>query len=44
MMCGEGNVVTGWRNKLQKAIASVLPADLLAEQHQRRAEPGSARA
>src|ERR671926_792595 len=35
MMKGEGDVVTGWRNKLQTAIASVTPAGILAEQHRK---------
>ncbi|HET6927387.1 MAG TPA: SDR family NAD(P)-dependent oxidoreductase [Hyphomicrobiaceae bacterium] len=42
MMNGEGDVVTGWHNKLQSAIANVTPASILAEQHRRKAEPGSA--
>lgn len=42
MMKGEGDVVTGWLNKLQTAIASVTPAGILAEQHRKMAEPGSA--
>jgi short-subunit dehydrogenase len=42
MMRGEGDVVTGWQNKLQSAIALVTPSDMLAEQHRRAAEPGSA--
>jgi short-subunit dehydrogenase len=42
MMKGEGDVVTGWHNKLQSAIANVLPASFLAEQHRKKAEPGSA--
>jgi uncharacterized protein len=42
MMKGEGDVVTGWHNKLQSAIANVTPASVLAEQHRRKAEPGSA--
>ncbi len=42
MMEGEGDVVTGWKNKLQTAIASVTPAGLLAEMHRKQAEPGSA--
>jgi uncharacterized protein len=40
-MKGEGDVVTGWKNKLQTAIASVTPAGILAEQHRKTAEPGS---
>jgi short-subunit dehydrogenase len=43
MMKGEGDVVSGWHNKLQSAIANVLPAGVLAEQHRKKAEPGSAR-
>ncbi len=42
MMKGEGDVVSGWKNKLQTAIASVTPAGLLAEMHRAQAEPGSA--
>jgi short-subunit dehydrogenase len=42
MMQGKGDVVTGWHNKLQTAIASVTPSDILAEQHRKMAEPGSA--
>jgi short-subunit dehydrogenase len=42
MMRGDGDVVTGWHNKLQSAIALVTPSDMLAEQHRRAAEPGSA--
>jgi short-subunit dehydrogenase len=42
MMRGEGDVVTGWQNKLQSAIALVTPSDMLAERHRRAAEPGSA--
>jgi short-subunit dehydrogenase len=41
MMDGDGDVVTGWQNKLRVAIASVLPAGAVAEQHRRLAEPGS---
>ncbi len=42
MMKGEGDVVAGWHNKLQTAIASITPAGMLAEQHRKMAEPGSA--
>ena len=42
MMRGAGDVVAGWQNKLQTAIASVIPAGLLAEQHRRQAKPGTA--
>jgi short-subunit dehydrogenase len=42
MMAGAGDVVTGWKNKLQSAIANVTPAGVLAEMHRKQAEPGSA--
>ncbi|MXP63515.1 SDR family NAD(P)-dependent oxidoreductase [Roseomonas sp. M0104] len=41
MMRGDGDVVSGWHNKLQTAIASVTPAGLLARQHGAAAAPGS---
>ena len=43
MMDGDGDVVSGWKNKVQSAIANVTPAAMLAEQHRKKAEPGSAR-
>ena len=43
MMKGEGDVVAGMKNKLQSAMASVTPSAVLAEQHRKMAEPGSAR-
>jgi short-subunit dehydrogenase len=43
MMKGEGDVVTGLKNKLQSAVANVMPAEMLAEQHRKMAEPGSGR-
>jgi uncharacterized protein len=43
MMKGDGDVVAGWKNKLQTAAASVTPAAILAEQHRKEAEPGSAK-
>jgi short-subunit dehydrogenase len=42
MMGGEGDVVTGWQNKMQSAIATIMPAGMVAEQHRKMAEPGSA--
>ncbi|MDQ3731837.1 MAG: oxidoreductase, partial [Pseudomonadota bacterium] len=36
-------VVTGWHNKLQSAIANVMPAGATAEVHRKMAEPGSAK-
>jgi short-subunit dehydrogenase len=41
MMKGEGDVVSGWKNKLQSAVANVTPSGMLAEQHRKMAEPGS---
>jgi uncharacterized protein len=43
MMNGEGDVVSGWQNKLQSAIALVTPSGMLAEAHRRMAQPGTAR-
>ncbi len=42
MMKGEGDVVSGWQNKLMTTAATVTPAGMLAEQHRRMAEPGTA--
>ncbi len=41
MMKGDGDVVTGWHNKLQAAIAHLAPAAVTAELHRRMAAPGS---
>ena len=43
MMAGKGDVVSGWMNKLQSAIANILPAGMVAEQHRSMAEPGTAK-
>lgn len=42
MMKGEAHIVSGWKNKLQAAAAHVTPAGVLAEQHRKMAEPGTA--
>lgn len=42
MMNGEGDVVTGWTNKLQSSLANVTPSEVLAEQHRKMAAPGTA--
>lgn len=42
MMAGKGDVVTGWQNKLQSAIALITPSGVLAEQHRKQAAPGTA--
>jgi len=39
MLRGEGEVITGWQNKLRAAISLLLPADASAEMHRRSAEP-----
>lgn len=41
MMAGDSGVVSGWQNKLQVALAKVLPETVMAGQHARQAEPGS---
>src|SRR3954466_4448263 len=43
MMNGEGEVITGWKNKMQAAMAHVMPADQLAKQHTKEAAPGTAK-
>ncbi len=40
MMKGEGDVVTGWTNKLRAALAHLAPSSVVAEQHRKMAEPG----
>jgi short-subunit dehydrogenase len=39
MMRGEGDIVSGWQNKLRSAIALVTPSSVLAEMHRNMAEP-----
>jgi short-subunit dehydrogenase len=41
MMNGDGDVVSGWQNKLRSAIANITPSGVLAEMHRGMAEPGS---
>jgi short-subunit dehydrogenase len=43
MMKGDSKVVTGFKNKVQTAAATVMPAGVLARQHRKKAEPGSAK-
>ena len=38
---GESSVVAGWKNKVQALLANVTPAEVLAAQHRKTAEPGS---
>jgi short-subunit dehydrogenase len=42
LMAGKASIVSGWKNKLQVAAAHVTPAAVLAEQHRKMAEPGTA--
>jgi short-subunit dehydrogenase len=42
MMRGDGDVVTGWQNKLQAAISHITPQGVLAEMHRKMAAPGTA--
>lgn len=42
LMKGEAHIVSGWKNKIQATLAHVTPAAILAEQHRKMAEPGSA--
>ena len=41
MMKGEGDVVSGFKNKVLSTVANVTPAGVLAEQHKKKAQPGS---
>lgn len=42
MMNGDGDVVSGWKNKVMVAAAAITPSSILAAQHRKQAEPGSA--
>jgi uncharacterized protein len=43
IVTGASSGISGWKNKLQTAMANVTPAGVLAEQHRKMAEPGSAK-
>jgi short-subunit dehydrogenase len=43
LMAGDGDIVTGIRNKLQTVMANVTPAAILAAQHRKQAAPGTAK-
>ncbi len=43
MLAGEGQVITGWKNKMQAAMAHMMPAGQLARQHTKEAAPGTAK-
>ena len=42
VMSGKASIVSGWKNKIQQAAANVTPNAVLAEQHRKMAEPGTA--
>ncbi|PDT88821.1 oxidoreductase [Bradyrhizobium sp. Y36] len=42
LLNGESDVVTGMKNKIQSAVANILPNEVLAKQHRKMAEPGTA--
>jgi short-subunit dehydrogenase len=41
IMDGKGDVASGWKNKLQTAMANILPSAVLARQHRAMAQPGT---
>ena len=43
LMAGKASIVSGWKNKVQAAVAHVTPAPVLAHMHRNMAEPGSAK-
>ena len=43
MLNGDGQVITGWQNKMQAAMSHILPAEQLAKRHTKEAEPGTAK-
>jgi len=40
---GDAHVVAGWKNKFSAALSHVTPDSVLAEQHRKMAQPGSAK-
>jgi short-subunit dehydrogenase len=42
MKSGDAHVVAGWKNEVSAALSHVTPDSVLAEQHRKMAEPGSA--
>ncbi|MFD2238932.1 SDR family NAD(P)-dependent oxidoreductase [Aureimonas populi] len=41
MMKGEADAASGWKNKIQSAVANITPQAILAQHHRKMAEPGS---
>jgi short-subunit dehydrogenase len=44
VMDGKASIFSGWKTKVQGTLANVIPGSVLAEQHRKMAEPGSAEA
>lgn len=42
LMSGKDSIFSGWSTKIQGEMAGITPASMLAEQHRKMAEPGSA--
>ena len=42
LMGGKPSIFSGWKTKVQGVLANVIPGSVLAEQHRKMAEPGSA--
>jgi len=42
LMSGKASIFSGWKTKVQGVLANVTPGSVLAEQHRKMAEPGSA--
>ncbi|KQT35339.1 oxidoreductase [Sphingomonas sp. Leaf412] len=42
LMGGKTSIFSGWKTKVQGVLANVTPGSVLAEQHRKMAEPGSA--
>jgi uncharacterized protein len=42
LMAGKASIVSGWKNKIESAVANITPNSVLAEQHRNMAEPGTA--
>jgi short-subunit dehydrogenase len=43
LMAGKAQVVSGWKNKIESAVANITPNAVLAERHRAMAEPGTAK-
>lgn len=42
LMAGRHSIVSGWKNKVQAAVAHVVPPEVTARMHRNMAEPGTA--